>query len=612
MYKLLGILTFILLNTGTNIYAAKDPVHIRRICNSGNDNTLFWYSSSDTCSAFSKYIIWIRTGTSGPFTRLDSIPTKAIETYTHLGANSGGAKHWYYYIQTIDSCGPSFTVNSDTLDVDNTQNYPSYIDSVSIDILTNQVVIGWHHNEAPDFSLYDPFFQKSVNPSTYDYVVGPQGTRDTFVRDNNSQHNPSLKSLEYDLSTRDSCGNTGVFGENPHKTIFLTQNIDTCKKIIALNWTPYSSIYTDNTGREIQVGWKKVRKYYIFKKINSSQMILIDSVDGTIFSYMDNIMLGQQIQYYIRAIKDTTILITSSSNLCSSITRLRIDPLNTILFNVSVDQNTNNAIYVSIENGLNEEWSSFDIYRSVDSKAIPSKINTIINSSNGNNLITFNDVVDASSSKYFYQIHSINLCGIDVSKTNTSNSILLEATGNNIQNTLSWNKYLYWKSDVEKYNIFRGIILNDGSITYNLIGSVSQNDTNYLDQNISDKIDGQGICYYVQAEQNPGDTHVELSNSNHSCILGDLTVYVPNAFNPFGVNKIFRPEGLFINYNASSIEIFDRWGSKIFDKLDITEGWDGKDSKGQYCMLGVYLYKLKIIGTNGIEKTKTGLVTIID
>ena len=89
-------------------------------------------------------------------------------------------------------------------------------------------------------------------------------------------------------------------------------------------------------------------------------------------------------------------------------------------------------------------------------------------------------------------------------------------------------------------------------------------------------------------------------------------MYIPNAFNPSGINKTFRPEGSFIDYKSSSMEIYDRWGGKVKQILDITNGWDGKDSKGEYCVIGVYLYEIKITGTNGSIQTKSGLVTIIN
>ena len=611
MQKYISILFFITVFCAS-VSAAVNPIKFRRICSSGNDNVLFWFPTIDTCSSFKMYIIWGRIGTSGSYTQLATITNKQTDTYSHVGANIGGAKHWYYYIEYIDSCGPNFYINSDSLDVIISQNYPSFIDSVSVDILTNKVVMGWEQNKSTNFALYDPFYQKTNNPATYDYVVGPQGIRDTFVIDNNLSHNPSTMPLKYDLGTRDSCGNTGVFGTNPHQTIFLTTTIDTCKKTCELVWTPYSFTFIDNNGNKINVGWQKVWKYYIFKKINANQFLLIDSVSSTTLSYNDNITLGQQIQYFVRAKKDTTIYVSSSSNLVSFSTRLRIDPLNTNLLNVSVDPITNDRITVSIENKNNEECSNYDIFRSSNSSDAKIKVGSISNNATNNNIGVFNDILDATSSVYYYQIYAYNLCMMKTDSTNVSNSILLNTSelGNN--NILTWNTYNYWSNGIERYRIYRGILQNNGNITFSLLDYVSFSDTVYTDQAVPNKFDGQGICYYVQAVQNTGSTYVEESNSNHSCIIGDMTVFIPNAFNPFGINRVFRPEGRFINFINSSMIIYDRWGGKIIEFLDITNGWDGKDSKGQYCQVGVYLYVIKIMSSNGKEETKTGLVTLID
>ncbi len=610
LIKTISVIAFLLYLSSLD--AATAPVKFRRICNAGNDNNLYWYRTSDTCTSFKGYVVWVRNGTSGGFSVLDTVKNKFSESYSHVGANVSGSKHWYYFIQNIDSCGPVFFINSDTFDVDNSQNYPSYIDSVSVDISTNKVGLGWTHNQAPDFALYDPFFQKTSSPNTYDYVLGSTGTRDTFIVDTDPLHNPSNTSLKYDLGTRDSCGNTSVFGENPHQTIFLQYYIDTCNKKCSLNWSPYSFVYTDNNGKQIQIGWKRVRKNYIYKKINSGLMSLIDSVDGSVLTYIDNIVLGQQVQYFIRAIKDTTLLITSSSNLCSFSTRQRLDPLNIKLINVSVDPITNGEISLSIENKNNEEWSKLYIYRSRDTLINASNVGIISNSGSASIIIPYSDYIDASSLKYYYQIHCINLCGINISATRVSNTILLSSTGEGSQNVLRWGSYNYWETGVEIYRVYRGIKLVDGTVNYVLIDSVSSNENSYIDYSFPSFIEGQGLCYYIQAQQNVGVNIVEQSNSNHSCIMGDLLVFTPNAFNPSGINKFFRPEGSFINYRKSTMEIYDRWGGKVMDILDITNGWDGKNSSGEYCPVGVYLYNIKIIGTNGTEQKKSGLITIID
>lgn len=67
--------------------------------------------------------------------------------------------------------------------------------------------------------------------------------------------------------------------------------------------------------------------------------------------------------------------------------------------------------------------------------------------------------------------------------------------------------------------------------------------------------------------------------------------WLPNAFTPNGdgLNDFFMPK--LFGVHDYSFMIFDRWGEKIFETQNITEGWNGfyKDKK---CELGVYVYKI--------------------
>ena len=76
-----------------------------------------------------------------------------------------------------------------------------------------------------------------------------------------------------------------------------------------------------------------------------------------------------------------------------------------------------------------------------------------------------------------------------------------------------------------------------------------------------------------------------------------LHMYVPTGFNPFGVNKEFKPiiNGDILNYSDYLLEIFDRNGSVIFRTTDINKGWNGKiNGNGPVCSLGVYIWKITV------------------
>ncbi|HRD40555.1 MAG TPA: gliding motility-associated C-terminal domain-containing protein, partial [Bacteroidia bacterium] len=54
----------------------------------------------------------------------------------------------------------------------------------------------------------------------------------------------------------------------------------------------------------------------------------------------------------------------------------------------------------------------------------------------------------------------------------------------------------------------------------------------------------------------------------------DFGIYIPNAFTPNGdgLNDFFQPKGFGIK--DYELEIFDRWGERIFNTKVFEEGWD--------------------------------------
>jgi len=76
----------------------------------------------------------------------------------------------------------------------------------------------------------------------------------------------------------------------------------------------------------------------------------------------------------------------------------------------------------------------------------------------------------------------------------------------------------------------------------------------------------------------------------------ELIVYVPNAMtlNNDGLNDLFLPV-ISADLQAYSylLEIYDRWGKRIFNTNDMQHGWDGTN-KGKVIPAGVYTWKIII------------------
>lgn len=102
---------------------------------------------------------------------------------------------------------------------------------------------------------------------------------------------------------------------------------------------------------------------------------------------------------------------------------------------------------------------------------------------------------------------------------------------------------------------------------------------------------------YTVTIKNICQTLTDILHLKHSDLRSDfLPVYIPNAFTPNGdgTNDVFKP---FFHSEATihsmKLEVFDRWGNKIFISDSPDKGWKGmfKDKKFGP---GVYMYTLDV------------------
>lgn len=100
------------------------------------------------------------------------------------------------------------------------------------------------------------------------------------------------------------------------------------------------------------------------------------------------------------------------------------------------------------------------------------------------------------------------------------------------------------------------------------------------------------VC--LEAANNGGcvDTYCQTVS-----VKGVLQIFVPNTFTPDGdgINDVFMPivnEPLEGEY---TLEIYNRWGELIFESNDPDIGWDGKNQANEMSMVGMYVYKLRLI-----------------
>ncbi len=98
---------------------------------------------------------------------------------------------------------------------------------------------------------------------------------------------------------------------------------------------------------------------------------------------------------------------------------------------------------------------------------------------------------------------------------------------------------------------------------------------------------------------------------NTGLLMPDFFYFLPNTFTPNSNNLNEDLKGVGSKYIYKfTMEIYNRWGEKVFECFDITKGWDGT-YKGSPCMEGAYMCRIYLIPYNGPKQMIEEMVTLL-
>ncbi|MCC6817806.1 MAG: gliding motility-associated C-terminal domain-containing protein [Bacteroidia bacterium] len=94
------------------------------------------------------------------------------------------------------------------------------------------------------------------------------------------------------------------------------------------------------------------------------------------------------------------------------------------------------------------------------------------------------------------------------------------------------------------------------------------------------------------------------------CVLDTVALFIPNAFSPNddGSNDVFKIESGSVT--KANIQIYNRWGEKVFETDDPKQGWDGRYG-GNYCPNDYYVYVIRYKGKKTPWRYQRGYFYII-
>ena len=462
------------------------------------------------------------------------------------------------------------------------------IDSVSVNA-SGLATIAWIQNSSQDTHAYVIYTQNGgSNWVALDTVYGINNIFYPTVLD------ASVLSRPFRVLAIDSCGNPSAMGDK-HNTVHLTASLDICQGSIALSWNPY-------------INWPAGVVYGIYASENGGAPVLLDTTTLTVFSH-DHLTQHSTYCYFIRAIDETTTNRTSSSNAVCVTARILVRPNYSYIHTATItgDKQVILKAYVDI----NADVTGYKILRAEAGNANFSNL-AFISSIAGNPNFSFTDYTAETNKKsYFYKVIAVDSCGQDVYFSDVARTIYLNVTPNeDITNTIEWNDYEVWLGGVDHYKLYR---TTDG-VSDGVISNVAFGSGHVIDD-VSGHVYSQGkFCYYVEAFEGSGDSFGfrDTSRSNETCISQKPIVFVANAFHPGGnsaLNNEFNPFKAFINGTSFTIDIYNRWGENVFHNTDPLRGWDGT-FKGQAAPEGVYIYFMKVSGSDHSDIERKGSITL--
>ncbi|MCX6189612.1 MAG: gliding motility-associated C-terminal domain-containing protein [Bacteroidetes bacterium] len=209
---------------------------------------------------------------------------------------------------------------------------------------------------------------------------------------------------------------------------------------------------------------------------------------------------------------------------------------------------------------------------------------------------------NTNETAYEYLVKIKNLCGDLIFAPEHRNILLTgrKANDDNYAVELNWNKYFGWNG-VKRYELYRRLGEHGAYQLYDLY-----NDTSAAYKN---GFDSYYQCYRIKAIENVGGFDQE-SWSNEFCFGFDPIVWIPNAFTPDGNDLNDFYEVFTASIKEFHIQIYDRWGEKLFESNDPKVSWDGT-SKGKTCQMDAYIYMVEYKGFDNKRIIKNGTLTLL-
>lgn len=566
MNRIYALIVFFMAAASICLQAQVLPPTITCITN----DTLFYEPVANSCGPFVSLDVFTASNENGPYNLLGSITDEAANFLAH--PNSSSQPAFYYIVPNFD-CPGSTVINSDTI----SNRPPSVAVLQTVNVDNDNITLIWDPSPSPETVLYSVFLLTDMGLELL--IQTPDNTFTDLVQD------PDQSTYSYLLVAIDACGNRSIFGD-PVSSMFLTTSLVPCEEEVSFNWNRHigadqqelwaiSSDGTETFIQDLPTGAEEyiltdipnidIEGFFIRGYINGDPNKIANSnitfVNNEVITKMDEIFFTQ-----VAVQNENSVLVEWCWNKDADLSKYEI-------------RHTSSSINSSVEENIFSTLTTTDSDQ-INLNNTNAEINTI-------------------------RLVSTDQCDGVFESVEIETSLLTVSPQSENELEIKWNAFKYSDAMLIAYELHE---VKDGLDEIIYEGSNSQ----LLYPRSSD---GGESCFYVITKADglliDGSRKETLVKSNTACSKGFPIIRMPNAFNPYGVNSIFRPLAGNSDAIASyQMKVFSRYGELLFLSEQIEKGWNGRTGLKELPQ-GVYSYLVEVEVIGGEKVRLQGSVMLI-
>ena len=468
-----------------------------------------------------------------------------------------------------------------------------------INIVNDQPFLRWNASASPEVYAYQLYREMPYNSGNFfPYPAANQYVFDTFFLDRNAGSEPRVR---YALVAVSVC-NKSLLGEGtaldgstgPHTSMFVESELSLCERSLRLTWNPYEN-------------WAQGVAYYRLEgQLNGGPWRVLDSIPANRSNYvLGDLLDGQTWAWRLVAVERGREDNTATSNTLRQ----------TLALNREVDFIRFEALRYESDGRLDLLWDWDDEadfvhadleYRPADS-SLGTQVLTRITDFNQRRLVL--SEAQAYTQGQF-RLKTLDACGLNRSSSWVGPLNLKAETSEGYVNRLTWT-WPFWEG-LEEVVFFRLYRFSQAdTVVVRSFGPLDRSFEEILRLEPREA----NLCYFLEAYLGVRDEFGVLRQAYVRglpvCLNQEVVLLLPNAFTPQGANPIFRPVVVFgQNLTQYRLEIYDRYGRRIFESEDWQRGWNGLIN-GQMAPQGVYVYRLVYRSETGQSEELKGSLMLL-